>query len=101
MAVAEPPMPVISSADLDNLAVESDQIDSDADAIDESLNRLRSSQAASGWGLRTDVSERQKNLQRNRLRIRDAIRRQDAASARKFMELAWQDIKSLHQFLGR
>lgn len=102
-----PPQPqpqpnlIAASLELEALTVEIDQISGSGDVIDNSLNEIKRQQAAAGYNLRTDVAERQKSLEMNRFRIYESVRQHDAARARKFMDLAWQDIEYLHHFLGR
>lgn len=88
-------------AELKELTAEIDQISKDGDAIDESLNRMKEQQSEAGLNLRADVTARQESLEQNRFWVYEAVKRHDAAAARKFMDRAWQDIKFLHEFLGR
>ncbi|MGI9102609.1 MAG: protein kinase domain-containing protein [Terriglobales bacterium] len=98
-AAAAPPGP--SAAELDQAEREVDQLTGRAGAVNSSLETLKRQQAASGYGLRGDMAERQASMKLNISKAQEAIGRNDLARAKRYAALAAADIEALERFLGR
>src|SRR5216683_2075759 len=89
-----------SSAQLDELEKSVDQLSNRAAAVNSSLDRLQQQQAASGYGLRGDMVERQASLKSNLYKAEEALQHRDVARAKKYADLAEADAGVLERFLG-
>jgi serine/threonine-protein kinase len=78
-----------------------DQLFARSAAVNSSLEQLQRQQAATGYGLRGDISSRLASMKVNLSRAQDAIARKDAAGARRYADLATSDVEALEKFLGR
>jgi len=89
-----------NSAPLDELEKTLDQLSNRAAAVNSGLDRLQQEQAASGYGLRADMVERQASLKSNLYKAEDALQHRDVARAKKYADLAEADAGILERFLG-
>ena len=89
-----------NSAQLDELEKTVDQLSNRAAAINSSLDRLQQQQAASGYGLRGDMAEKQASLKSNLYKAEEALQHRDMARAKKYADLAEADAGVLERFLG-
>jgi serine/threonine protein kinase len=89
-----------NSAQLDELEKTVDQLSNRAAAVNSGLDRLQQQQAASGYGLRADMVERQASLKSNLYKAEEALQHRDLARAKKFADLAEGDAGVLERFLG-
>ena len=100
--VAAPAAPAGPTAEeMEKLAEEYDQLSARTASVTESLNRLRQQQAASGFGLRGDMSAAHDMAQSNLARAQAAIRAHDAKGARKYLDSTNAQLEKLEKFLGR
>jgi len=89
-----------NSAQLDELEKTVDQLSNRAAAVNSGLDRLQQQQAASGYGLRADMVERQASLKSNLYKAEEALQHRDLARAKKYADLAEGDAGVLERFLG-
>jgi serine/threonine-protein kinase len=90
-----------SQADLDRADEELMKLHSRAEAVQSSLDNLRAQQAASGLGLRQDISSAASRMQ-NYLHASDrALQEKNLDNARKYMDNAETEIGRLETFFGR
>jgi hypothetical protein len=87
-------------AQMDELEKTVDQLSNRAAAVNSSLDRLQQQQAASGYGLRGDMVEKQASLKSNLAKAEEALQRRDLARAKKYADLASNDADALEKFLG-
>jgi hypothetical protein len=88
------------SAQLDEMEKTVDQLSNRAAAVNGGLDHLQQQQAASGYGLRSDMVERQASLKSNLYKAEEALQHRDLARAKKFADLAEADAGVLERFLG-
>jgi len=98
---ASPPAPAVDPAQMQALDLENDQLSGRASAVSASLDNLQKQQAAQGLGLRGDIVASQQRMQSYMSKAQAAIQAQDAASARKYLDLAAAEVEKLEKFLGR
>jgi eukaryotic-like serine/threonine-protein kinase len=89
-----------NSTQLDELEKTVDQLSNRAAAVNSGLDRLQQQQAASGYGLRADMVERQASLKSNLYKAEEALQHRDVARAKKYADLAEGDAGVLERFLG-
>ena len=68
--------------------------------VRESLERLRSEQAAGGLGLRGDMASAASSMDNNLNRAADAIGRSDLDEAQRRMRQAEDQLEKLEKFFG-
>jgi serine/threonine-protein kinase len=90
-----------SSAQMDELEHEVDQLSNRAAAVNSSLDRLQQEQAASGYGLRGDMVERQASMKANLFKAEEAMQHRDAARTKKYADMVNADLEVLERFVGR
>jgi serine/threonine-protein kinase len=88
------------SVQMDELEKTIDQLSNRAAAVNSGLDRLQEQQAASGYGLRSDMVERQASLKSNLFKAEEALQHRDVARAKKYIDLAEADAGVLERFLG-
>jgi hypothetical protein len=93
--------PVASSAQLEELEQQADQLSSQASSVNESLDNLRRQQNTQGLSLRGDVSSAQELMKTHLAKAQAALQNQDAAGAKKYLDLAEGDVARIDKFLGR
>lgn len=86
--------------DLDELEQQVDQISNRAAAVNSGLDHLLQQQAASGYGLRSDMVERQASMKANLFKAEEAMQHRDATRAKKYADMAGRDLEVLERFLG-
>jgi hypothetical protein len=91
---------VDTSAQLDEMEKTVDQLSNRAAAVNSGLDRLQQQQAASGYGLRSDMVERQASLKSNLYKAEEALQHRDLVRAKKYTDLAEADAGVLERFLG-
>ena len=89
-----------SSAQMDELEHEVDQLSNRAASVNASLDRLQQEQSASGYGLRGDMVERQASMKANLFKAEEAMQHGDAARTKKYADMANADLEVLERFLG-
>ena len=85
---------------MDELENDVDQLSNRAAAVNSGLDRLQQQQAASGYGLRGDMVERQASMKSNLFKAEEAMQHRDAARAKKYADMAGKDPEVLERFLG-
>ena len=90
-----------SSAQMDELEHEVDQLSNRAAAVNSSLDHLQQQQAASGYGLRGDMVERQASMKANLFKAEEAMQHRDAARTKKYADMVNADLEVLERFVGR
>jgi len=88
------------STSFDEMETELDQLSNRAAAVNSGLDRLQQQQAASGYGLRADMVERQASMKSNLYKAEEAMQHHDVARAKKYSEMAGKDLEVLERFLG-
>ena len=88
------------AAQLETLGEQADQLSSRVNALNDSLDHLRSQQSASGYGLRSDISSAQEMMKMHLSKAQSALQNQDAAGAKKYLDLAEGDAAKIDKFLG-
>jgi len=86
---------------LEELQDEIDHLAARVASVNASVDRLKQEQAASGFGLRGDMAERQESMKINLSRAQDAAEHSDAAKAKKYYDRTTADLEALEGFLGR
>jgi hypothetical protein len=86
---------------LEDLSDQLIRLSSRAEAINDSLAKLRASQAAQGLELRSDVASSQFRMREYLSRAQSALGGQDAPRAKKYMQLAETEVATLEKYLGR
>jgi hypothetical protein len=93
--------PSAASGQLDELEQQADQLSSQVSSVNESLDNLRRQQSTQGLGLRGDIASAQDLMKTHMTKAQAALQNRDAASAKKYLDLAEQDVAKLDKFLGR
>jgi eukaryotic-like serine/threonine-protein kinase len=88
-------------AELEEAGTQLDQLNSRATAIESSLNTLQRQQSNQGYGLRGDMVAAEQRMEANIAQAQSSIQRQDAASAKRYLDLAEGDAEKLERFLGQ
>jgi hypothetical protein len=86
---------------LEQLQDEIDHLAARVASVNSSVDRLKEQQAASGFGLRGDMAERQESMKINLSRAQDAAEHSDTAKAKKYYDRTTADLEALESFLGR
>jgi serine/threonine protein kinase len=94
MAVARP-------AQLEELERQADLLSSQVSSVNESLDNLRRQQSTQGLSLRGDISSAQELMKTHLAKAQTALQNQDAAGAKKYLDLAEGDVARIDKFLGR
>lgn len=89
-----------SAAELDELEKDVDQLSNRAAAVNSGLDHLQQQQAASGYGLRADMVERQASMKSNLYKAEEAMQHHDVARGKKYLDMAGKDVEVLEKFLG-
>jgi hypothetical protein len=89
-----------SAAEMDELEKDVDQLSNRAAAVNSGLDHLQQQQAASGYGLRGDMVERQASMKSNLYKAEEALQHHDVARAKKYADMAGKDLEVLERFLG-
>jgi serine/threonine-protein kinase len=87
--------------DFDEVEHEVDMLSSRAAAVNSSLDRMQQQQAAAGYGLRGDMAGHQESMKFNLSRAQSALQHHDTERAKKYADLAENDVEALEKFLGR
>ena len=90
-----------AAKELEQLQDEIDHLAARAASVNSSVDRLKQQQAASGFGLRGDIAERQENMKINLSRAQDAAEHSETAKAKKYYDRTTADLEALEKFLGR
>lgn len=90
-----------AAAQLEQVQQESDQLNSRALAVSQSLDGLRRAQSAQGLGLRGDMVAAEQRMKTNMSAAQSALDKQDAAKAKMYLNMAVLDVEKLEKFLGR
>jgi serine/threonine protein kinase len=92
---------VSAAKQLEELQDEIDHLAARVASVNASVDRLKQEQAASGFGLRGDMAERQESMKINLSRAQDAAEHSDTAKAKKYYDRTTSDLEALESFLGR
>ena len=101
VAAQNSPAQSANSAELEALQEQADQLSSQANAVNDSLDNLRRQQSAQGVGLRADIASAQELMKTHMAKAQAALQNGDAAGAKKYLDLAEGDVARLDKFLGR
>jgi serine/threonine-protein kinase len=93
--------PPASSAQLEALEQQADQLSSQASSVNDSLDSLRRQQSSQGLSLRGDIASAQELLKTHMAKAQAALQNRDAAGAKKYLDLAEGDVARIDKFLGR
>ncbi len=66
-----------------------------------SLDGLKRQQAAQGYGLRGDIVAAEERMKTYLSKAEYFMQRQDAKSAKKYLDMAEPEIEKIEKFLGR
>ncbi len=89
-----------NAAEMDELEHEVDQLSNRAASVNSALDRLQQQQAASGYGLRGDMVERQASMKSNLFKAEEAMQHRDSARTKKYVDMTGKDLEALERFLG-
>lgn len=89
-----------SSAQLDEIEHQIDQLHTRAGSVNSSLERMQREQSAAGYGLRGDIATRWTSMKLNLSKAQNAIEHNDAARAKRYADAADSDMSALESFLG-
>jgi len=87
--------------ELDEVEHQIDQLTARAGGVNSSLDNLKHQQAGLGYGLRSDMAERESSMKLNLSKAQNAIEHNDLERAKRYAGLAESDIDALEKFLGR
>ena len=93
--------PPATSDPLEELEQQADQLSSQANSVNESLDNLRRQQSAHGLGLRGDIATAQELMKTHMAKAQAALQNRDANGAKKYLDLAEGDVAKIDKFLGR
>ncbi|HET9698614.1 MAG TPA: protein kinase [Terriglobales bacterium] len=92
--------PAASSAQLDEIEHQIDQLHTRAGSVNASLERMQREQGAAGYGLRGDIVTRWTSMKLNLSKAQNAIEHNDAGRAKRYADAADSDMSALESFLG-
>ena len=101
VAAQDSQTPPATSAQLEALEQQADQLSSQASSVNDSLDNLRRQQNAQGLSLRGDIASAQELMKTHMAKAQAALQSGDAAGAKKYLDLAEGDVARLDKFLGR
>ena len=93
--------PAADTVQLDALEHEIDQLTGRVAAVNSSLEAMQRQQQAEGYGLRGDMASKQASMKVNLAKAQDAIEHNDAARAKRYINMTTADVEALEKFLGR
>src|SRR5579864_6855365 len=94
------PSQSVDPAQMEALEQQADQLSSQANAVNDSLDNLRRQQSAQGLGLRGDIASAQELMKTHMAKAQTALQNRDAAAAKKYLDLAEGDVSRIDKFLG-
>lgn len=77
-----------------------DQLSARAKAVNDHLDDLRQQLSAQGLGLRDEIASTRELMNRRLTKAQAALHDHDAQNAKKYLDLATQDINKIEKFLG-
>ncbi|MGB8769408.1 MAG: serine/threonine-protein kinase [Candidatus Korobacteraceae bacterium] len=86
---------------LDEMEVENDHLESRAAAVESSLDALEQQMHQSGLGLRGDMVSARASMRTDMAKAKQALDNSDTERARRYLDMANQEISKLEAFLGR
>ena len=101
VAAQNSPTQSADPAQMEALEQQADQLSSQANAVNDSVDNLRRQQNAQGLGLRGDIASAQELMKTHMAKAQAALQNGDAANAKKYLDLAEGDVARLDKFLGR
>jgi serine/threonine protein kinase len=101
VAAQNSPTQSADPAQMEALEQQADQLSSQANALNDSLDNLRRQQNSQGLGLRGDIASAQELMKTHMAKAQAALQNGDAANAKKYLDLAEGDVARLDKFLGR
>jgi serine/threonine-protein kinase len=90
----------VDASQLETLEEQTDQLSSRVTSLNDALDNLRNQQAAHGYGLRRDIASAQELMKTHLAKAQTALQNQDAAGAKKYLDLAEEDAAKIDKFLG-
>lgn len=75
-------------------------VDSRSAAASQSLDGLKRQQAAAGYGLRADIVSAEQRMKADLAKAQTFMQKQDAKSAKKYLDMAEAELKTIETFLG-
>jgi len=101
VAAQNSPTQSADPAQMEALEQQADQLSSQANAVNDSVDNLRRQQNAQGLGLRGDIASAQELMKTHMAKAQAALQNGDAVDAKKYLDLAEGDVARLDKFLGR
>ena len=77
-----------------------DEVDSRSTAASQSLDNLKRQQAASGYGLRSDIVSAEQRMKTDLNKAQYYMQKQDAKNAKKYLDMADAELQTIEKFLG-
>jgi serine/threonine-protein kinase len=77
-----------------------DEVDSRSTAASQSLDNLKRQQAASGYGLRSDIVSAEQRMKTDLNKAQYYMQKQDSKNAKKYLDMADAEIQTIEKFLG-
>ena len=77
-----------------------DEVDSRSTAASQSLDNLKRQQAASGYGLRSDIVSAEQRMKTDLNKAQYYMQKQDSKNAKKYLDMADAELQTIEKFLG-
>jgi serine/threonine-protein kinase len=77
-----------------------DDLDSRSTAVTQTLDNLKRQQAASGYGLRSDIVSAEQRMKSDLSKAQFFMQKQDTKNAQKFLGMAEAELQTIEKFLG-
>jgi serine/threonine-protein kinase len=77
-----------------------DEVDSRSTAASQSLDNLKRQQAASGYGLRSDIVSAEQRMKTDLNKAQYYMQKQDSKNAKKYLDMANAELQTIEKFLG-
>ena len=76
------------------------EVDSRSTAATQSLDNLKRQQAASGYGLRSDIVSAEERMKADLNKAQYYMQKQDSKNAKKYLDMADAELQTIEKFLG-
>ncbi|HXJ04857.1 MAG TPA: serine/threonine-protein kinase [Candidatus Acidoferrum sp.] len=76
------------------------EVDSRSTAATQSLDNLKRQQAASGYGLRSDIVSAEERMKADLNKAQYFMQKQDSKNAKKYLDMADAELQTIEKFLG-
>ena len=77
-----------------------DEVDSRSTAASQTLDNLKRQQAASGYGLRSDIVSAEQRMKTDLNKAQYYMQKQDSKNAKKYLDMADAELQTIEKFLG-